>query len=57
MNPTLRDVVKEELQKLLNMNFIYAIFDSQWVSHIVMVPNNNGKWQICIDYMELNKTT
>jgi hypothetical protein len=32
MNPALKEVVKEELQKLLNVNFIYPISDSQWVS-------------------------
>ena len=28
MNPNVREVVKEELQKLLNVNFIYPILDS-----------------------------
>lgn len=28
MNPNLREIVKEELQKLLNVNFIYAISNS-----------------------------
>jgi len=28
MNPNLREIVKEELQKLLNVNFIYPISDS-----------------------------
>jgi hypothetical protein len=27
MDPTLKEVVKEELQKLLNVNFIYPISD------------------------------
>ena len=31
MNPNLREIVKEELQKLLNANLIYPILDSQWV--------------------------
>lgn len=29
MNPTLKEVVKEELQKLLSANFIFPISDSQ----------------------------
>ena len=32
MNPNLREIVKEELQELLNGNLIYQISDSQWVS-------------------------
>ena len=57
MNPNLREIVKEELQKLLNVNFIYPILDSQWVSPLVIVPNKNGKWRVCIEYWELNKAT
>jgi len=57
MNPNLKEIVKEELQKLLNVNFIYPIFDSQWVSPLVIVPKKTGKWRVCIDYRELNKAT
>ena len=57
MNPALKDIVKEELQKLLNVNFIYPISDSRWVSPLVVVPKKNGKWWICFDYRELNKGT
>ena len=57
MNPALRDIVKEELQKLLNVNFIYPISDSRWVSPLVVVPKKNGKWWICVDYREMNKAT
>ena len=57
MNPTLREVVKEELQKLLATNFIYPISDNKWVSPLVIVPKKNGKWGICVDYRELNKAT
>lgn len=44
MNPTLKDIGKEELQKLLNVNFIYPISDSEWVSPLVVMPKKNGKW-------------
>jgi hypothetical protein len=57
MNPTLKYIVKEELQKLLRANLIYPILDSQWVSPLVIVPKKNGKWRICVDFWELNKAT
>jgi hypothetical protein len=44
MNPTVKDIVKEELQKLLNVNFIYPISDNKWVSPLVVMPKKNGKW-------------
>jgi len=57
LNPHLKDIVKVELQKLLDVNFIYPISDSKWVSPLVVVPKKNGKWRICVDYRELNKAT
>ena len=57
MNLALKDIVKEELQKLLRANLIYPISYSQWVSPLVIVSNKNGKWRICVDFRELNKAT
>lgn len=57
MNPSLKDIVKEELQKLLDARLIYPISHSEWVSHLAIVPKKNGKWRICVDYRELNNAT
>ena len=38
MNPTLKDIVKEGLLKLLDAGFIYPISDSEWMSPLVLVP-------------------
>lgn len=57
MNHALKNIVKEELQKLLDAGFIYPILDSQWVSPLVIVPKKNCKWRICVDYRVLNKAT
>ena len=43
MDPALRDIVKEEVQKLLDVGFIYPISDSQWVSQLVLVPKKDGR--------------
>eukprot|EP00253_Pinus_taeda_P010735 PITA_10735 len=41
MNLTLKDIVKEELQKLFHAGFIYPISDNEWVSPLVLVPKKN----------------
>jgi len=57
MNPTLKEIMKEELRKLLDARFIYPISDSEWVSPLVLVPKNNSKWRIYVDYREFDKAT
>ena len=44
MNPNMRDIVKEEIQKLLEERFIYPILDREWVSPLVIIHKKNGKW-------------
>jgi len=57
MKPTLKDIVKEELHKLLSASFIYPFSDSKWVSPLIIIPKKNGKWKLCVDYWELNQAT
>lgn len=42
MNSSLKDIGKEELQKLLDAGFIYPISESDWVTPLVLVPKK--KW-------------
>ncbi|RDX69867.1 Retrovirus-related Pol polyprotein, partial [Mucuna pruriens] len=42
MNPTILDVVKKEVTKLLAVGIIYPISDSQWVSPVQVVPKKSG---------------
>jgi hypothetical protein len=53
----MRDIVKVELHKILNISFIYPISDSQWMSPLVIIHKKNGKLWVCIDYRVLNKAT
>jgi hypothetical protein len=57
MNPNIKYIVKEELQKLLNAGFIYPISNNKCVSPLVIMPKNNGKLRVCVDYRVLDKAT
>ena len=57
LNPKYSLLVKEEIEKLLEIGFIYPVPYSEWVSPIVIVPKKNGKIWICQDFRKLNKAT
>ncbi|RDX83351.1 hypothetical protein CR513_35731, partial [Mucuna pruriens] len=42
MNPTIPEVVKKEVTKLLTVGIFYPISDSQWVSLVQLVPKKSG---------------
>ena len=42
LNPVMKEVVRKEVLKWLNVGFIYAISDSPWVSLVHVVPKNGG---------------
>ncbi|XP_075492512.1 uncharacterized protein LOC142530565 [Primulina tabacum] len=42
LNPAMKEVVKNEVLKLLNAGVIYAISDSSWVSPVQVVPKKSG---------------
>ncbi|KAK8712690.1 hypothetical protein V6N13_147920 [Hibiscus sabdariffa] len=42
LNPPMMEVVKKEIQKLLDADIIYPISDSDWVSPIHVVPKKTG---------------
>ena len=42
LNPAIKEVVRAEILKLLNVGIIYAISDSSWVSLVQVVPKKGG---------------
>ena len=50
-----RLAAKIEADKLLNARFIEEAHYTTWLSNLVLVKKANGKWQICVDYTDLNK--
>ena len=46
---------KAEADKLLSAGFIKEAQYTTWLSNVILVKKANGKWQMCIDYTNLNK--
>nr|GEY72689.1 reverse transcriptase domain-containing protein [Tanacetum cinerariifolium] len=53
VNPKIHDVIKKEVEKLLDAGLIYPISDSPWVSSIHCVPKKGGMTVIINDENEL----
>nr|GFB58246.1 reverse transcriptase domain-containing protein [Tanacetum cinerariifolium] len=56
VNPKIDDVIKKEVEKLLDAGLIYPISDSPWVSPIHCVPKKGGMTVIKNDENELVPT-
>nr|GEY20216.1 reverse transcriptase domain-containing protein [Tanacetum cinerariifolium] len=59
VNPKIHDVIKKEVEKLLNAGLIYPISDCPWVSpENELIPTRLViGWWVCIDYRKLNEAT
>ena len=62
LNPKYSLMVKEEIDRLLEVGFIYLVHNSKWVSPIVVVPMKVGadgkvKIRVCQDFRKLNAAT
>ncbi|GJU64707.1 reverse transcriptase domain-containing protein [Tanacetum coccineum] len=53
VNPKIHDVIKKEVEKLLDAGLIYPISDSPWLIPTRLVTG----WRVCIDYRKLNEAT
>ncbi|XP_025692740.1 uncharacterized protein [Arachis hypogaea] len=50
-----RQASLEETKKLLSAGFIKEVRFTTWLSNVVMVKKNTGKWRMCVDFTNLNK--
>ena len=48
-------VIMDEVNKLLAMSFICEVYYLEWLADVVLEKMANGKWRICMDFMDLNK--
>ena len=56
MNPIMKEVVKKEVLKLLDVGVIYPIADSKWVSPTQVVPKKSGVIVVANEHNELIPT-
>ena len=56
VNPRKAPSIKAEIEKLLNVGFIYPVPLTEWVSNPVLVDKKQGAIHICIDFHDLNCT-
>ncbi|GJT07044.1 reverse transcriptase domain-containing protein [Tanacetum coccineum] len=56
VNPKIHDVIKKEVEKLLDAGLIYSILDSPWVSPVHCVPKKGGFTAVENDENELIPT-
>ena len=42
------------MEKLLAAGFIREVEYPKWLANVVVVPKKERKWQVCVDYTNLN---
>ena len=40
---------------MLEVDFIREVFYPDWLVNVVMVKKSNGKWRMCVDFIDMNK--
>ena len=49
------EAVKCEVTKLKQAGAIKEVFYPQWLANTIVVKKKTGKWQVCVDFTDLNK--
>ena len=47
--------INEEVGKLLQAQAIREVEYPEWLANVVLVKKANDKWQLCIDFIDINK--
>jgi len=55
--PTLerQQFIAEEIKKLEAVGLVKGVLHQTWLANLVVMRKANGKWRLCIDFMDLNK--
>ena len=50
------NVVRDKVMNLKQARAIKEVFYPKWLANTVVVKKKMGKWRVCVDFTELNKT-
>ena len=49
------NAVRDEVMKLKKVGAIKEVFYLEWLANTIVVKKKSGKWQVCVDFTDLNK--
>ena len=47
--------MRQEVGQLKEAGVIKEIFFPKWLANTVVVKKKNGKWRVCVDFIDLNR--
>ena len=47
--------IAEKVHKLQEADFIREVYYLDWLANVVMVKKANGKWRMCVDFIDLSR--
>ena len=51
------DAIRDEVMELKRAGAIKEVFYPKWLANTMVVKKKSGKWQVCIDFTDLNKAS
>jgi ribonuclease HI len=57
INPMLLPIMEKEVKKLLDAQIIIPLRFSEWVANLVPVRKKNGEIRLCVDFINLNRSS
>ena len=49
------EAVMQEVKKLKEARAIKEVFFPEWLANIMVLKKKNGKWRVCVDFINLNR--